>query len=360
MIAKLSYRELSRSEGYGQFSDARTHNRAHRSGEAGHGIAPATAKETYREFARGEPSLPMFSRDWWLDATAGSDAWNVVIVKKDGQVVAAMPYMIRRFGWLKILGQPPLTQKLGPWFRPGEGKTATRLAAEKELMQGLIEQFPQFDHFTQNWHYGCTNWLPFAWNGFRQTTRYTYVLDDLSDLDRLWSGFRHNIRSECRKASHRFRLQVRDDLPIDAFLALNRMTFERQRISSPYSESFVRRLDAACAARACRKCFVAVDQQGRHHAGVYIAWDESSSYGLMTGSDPALRTSGAVSLCFWEAIRHAARVTRRFDFGGSMLQPVERFFRGFGAVQMPYFHIAKTPSLLLRGREGVLSVIRGQ
>lgn len=350
MIAKVSSRELSASEGYVPFPGA--------ADGAGHALA--TAKETYREFARCEPSLPIFSRDWWLDATAGPDAWDVVVVKKAGRVAASMPYMIRRFGWVKVFGQPALTQKLGPWFRAGEGKTATRLTAEKELMQGLIDQLPRFDHFTQNWHYGCTNWLPFAWNGFRQTTRYTYVLADLRDPDEIWSGFQHNIRSECRKAWSRFGLQVRDDLPIEVFLALNRMTFARQRMSSPYTEAFVRRLDAACAARACRKCFIAVDPQGRHHAGLYIVWDENSSYGLMTGSDPALRTSGAVSLCFWEAIRHAARVTERFDFGGSMLQPVERFFRGFGAFQVPYFHISKTPSVLLRGREGMLSVIRGQ
>jgi hypothetical protein len=150
---------------------------------------------------------------------------------------------------------------------------------------------------------------------------------------------------------------VRDDLPLDIFLGLNRMTFARQKISMPYRETYVRRLEAVCAERNCRKFFVAVDAQGRHHAGLYIVWDENSAYGLMTGSDPELRNSGAVSLCFWEAIKHASRVTRCFDFGGSMLEPIERYFRKFGADQVPYFNVNKTPSMLLRMRQSLLPAI---
>ena len=31
----------------------------------------------------------------------------------------------------------------------------------------------------QNFHYGITDWLPFYWEGYRQTTRYTYMLKDI-------------------------------------------------------------------------------------------------------------------------------------------------------------------------------------
>jgi hypothetical protein len=310
-----------------------------------------SAKEIYREFSRNEPSLPIFSRDWWLDATAGPEAWDVAVVQKGTQVVAAMPYALRRRFGLKVVGQPALTPKLGPWFRPFEGKPATMLAAERELMQALIDQLPDFDYFMQNWHYTRTNWLPFSWNGFQQTTRYTYVLDEIKEMEKLWSGFQHTARTECKKALNRFGLRIRDDLPLDAFLALNQMTFARQGMPVPYSEAFVRRIDAACASRDCRRFFIAEDPAGLHHAGLYIVWDENSAYGLMTGSDPALRHSGAISLCFFEAIKHSAGVTQRFDFSGSMMQPVERFFRGFGAVQVPYFNISKACSRVLRARQ---------
>lgn len=55
-----------------------------------------------------------------------------------------------------------------------------------------------------------------------------------------------------------------------------------------------------------------------------------------------LRNSGATSLLMWEAIKFASTVSKKFDLEGSMLEPVERFFRGFGTVQKPYFTISKT------------------
>jgi hypothetical protein len=317
-----------------------------------------TAKDIYRHFAATEPSLPIFSRDWWLDATAGPDGWNVSLVKQDQRVVGAMPYTWhKRFG-MKLIGQPALTQKLGPWIRPAVGKQAKRLNNERAIMQELIDQLPEFDHFNQNWHYGCTNWMPFCWNGFKQSTNYTYVLDKLDNTDALWSGFSNNTRAECNKATGRYKLTIRDDLSLDALLALNRMTFARQGMEVPYSDDFVHRLDEACAKRACRKYFLAVDADGRHHAGNYIVWDENSAYGLINGADPALRGSGAASLCMWEVIKYSAGVTKRFDFTGSMLQPIERFFRGFGATQVPYFHVSKTTSVLLQLRHGMLAVLK--
>lgn len=75
---------------------------------------------------------------------------------------------------------------------PYPGKYANRLSEEKQLMTELTEQLPRFDLFRQNFHYSITNWLPFYCKGFQQTTRYTYRLSDLSDLDAVWAGFREN------------------------------------------------------------------------------------------------------------------------------------------------------------------------
>jgi hypothetical protein len=314
------------------------------------------AKDIYREFSRSEPTLPIFSRDWWLDATAGADGWDVVVVRKGGQIVAAMPYTVRQMYGMKIIGQPALTQKLGPWMHPLDGKPSAKLAHEKELMQALIDQLPEFSYFSQNWHYSFTNWLPFCWNGFRQTTRYTYVLPDISDPEKLWPAFDSSIRQACRKAENRYKLSVRNDFPLDTFLELNRMTYTRQGMDVPYSDDLVRRIDAVCAKRGCRNFVIAVDSDGQPHAGDYMVWDETSAYGLMTGSNPALRGSGAIALCNWANIRHAAQVTKRMDFTGSMVESVEHFCRGFGTVQVPYFNITKIPSKLLQMRQGLLSM----
>jgi hypothetical protein len=252
---------------------------------------------------------------------------------------------------MTVITQPRETQTLGPWLRESSAKVAVRLGQEKDLLTELIAQLPAFSHFEQNWHHANTNWLPFYWHGVRQTTRYTYRLPDLSNLDAIWSGFRENIRGDIRKAQDRFKVTVRTDLNIDDFLALNAKTFERQGQVLPYSISFIKELDEACKKHNSRTIFVAVDDSGRHHAGVYIIWDEQSAYYLMGGGDPELRSSGATSLCMWDAIQFASTKTKSFDFEGSMIEPVERFFRAFGAIQTPYFSISKTSSRLLLAKQ---------
>jgi hypothetical protein len=42
----------------------------------------------------------------------------------------------------------------------------------------------------------------------------------------------------------------------------------------------------------------------------------------------------------------ARAVTDVFDFHGSMLQPVERFFRAFGGRQTPYLSVTRTSQAL--------------
>jgi len=306
-----------------------------------------TAKDKYRALCTEEDSIPLFSQAWWLDSLAGDEHWDVALVEGGRQIVASMPYMVRRrFGHVS-LGQPPLTQTLGPWIRETIAKLANRLGREKDLMQKLIDVLPPYHVYAQNWHYSQTNWLPFYWAGFSQTTRYTYRLPDLTNEKQLWDELRENIKSDIRKAQGRFGLQVRTDMGLDSFLRLNIMTFERQGKRLPYSECLVKRLDDACRQRCARKIFIAVDQNGRTHAGVYIVWDKNSAYYLMGGGDPELRKSGATSLCMWEAIKFASTITKSFDFEGSMIEPVERFFRAFGAEQTPYFAVSHTRTKFL-------------
>ena len=280
----------------------------------------------------------IFQQPWWLNAAA-PEAWNAVVVEKNGVVHARMPYTKKRRFGLVYLSCAQLAPILGPWIAPTGAKYAKALAHEKDLMFALIEQLPPHDYFLQNFHYSINNWLPFYWKGFNQTVRYTYVIEDLTDLARVWAGFMENIRREVRKASKQ--LKVRDDLGLEQFLDINTLTFKRKGKRLPYSREYVRRLDAACVTHNARRMFFAEDAHRRVHAAAYIVWDENSAYYLMGGVDPALMGSGAMSLVMWEAIQFVATVSRKFDFEGSMIEPVERFFRAFGARQVPYFRVTR-------------------
>jgi hypothetical protein len=284
----------------------------------------------------------LFEQPWWLDAVA-LGAWDDVVVVKDGETVGRLPFMRKRRYGLTILSQPPLTQFLGPWIKAEPGEQHTRLAHEYETLTGLIDALPHHDIFVQSFHRSMTNCLAFHWSGFSHSVRYTYVLEELNDHDKIWAGFRENIRREIRKAERHVVIRSIDDIEI--LIALIRMTFQRQGIKMPYSADVIRSLDNACAARGVRRILLAEGADGAPHAGLYLVWDAESAYYLMGGLDPDRRTSGAMSLLMWETLKFAGQVTRRFDFEGSMLQPVERFFRAFGARQVQYPQLSRGGTL---------------
>ena len=301
----------------------------------------------------------LFDQPWWLDAVA-PNAWQVITHSVNGDLKARMPVYLKKRRGFTALTMPPLTQTLGVWLKPSEAKYSKQLSQQKEYISALLEQIPPFDLFSQQFHYSLTNVLPFHWKGFSSAVQYSYVLDDLSDLDKLWANFTESTRREIRKATKT--VEVQTELSLDTFIDLNRMTFERQRQSLPYSEDLIKRLDEACINHNARKIFFAVDAGNQVHAALYIVWDERSAYYLMGGGNPSLRSSGATSLLMWEAIKFAATITRKFDFEGSMIEPIERFFRGFGAKQTAFYEMRKMSKrmrLLHHGNEFFKAVIFG-
>jgi len=316
-------------------------------------------KAEYRKLCEKEPSIPIFSTGWWLDAAVGPDNWDVVLVKKNEQIVGAMPFAIVRRVGMEVVQQPPLTPLLGPWIQTEDMSTRTRLNNEQKIMQALIEQLPRFDHFKQTWNKSVSNWLPFYWNGFSQTTEYTYVIPALHDLSELWNKFDGSRRKHCKHAMERYHLRIRSDLPLDAFLALHKMSLANRGISQSFSDDCLRRVDAACVEHNCRRINIVVDETGRHLAGTYTVWDSHCAYALIKGSDPTLWHTGAPSLCQWETIKFCSTVAPKYDFLGNMNPTIEPYVRSFGTEQTPIFTISKTPSRLLRLRQGLRSALAG-
>jgi GNAT superfamily N-acetyltransferase len=288
---------------------------------------------------------PIFVQPWWLDAVA-PNAWGEIEVERGGHIFAKMPYVRKRRLGQTLLTMPPFTQFLGPWLRDFDGKLASRLTDEKELCDQLISRLPRFSFFRQNFHHSFTNWLPFFWHGFQQTTRYTYVLDDLADLDAVFGGFSKSKRKNIRKAEKA--VCVREDLPPDKFYQLHTLSLAKEAKQIGYGFDLFLRLYQASYERAAGKTFFAVDPHGNIHGAVFVVWNELSAYFLISAFDPEYRDSGASSLLIWEAIQYCSARSRVFDFEGSMIEGVERSFRGFGAAQRPYFQVSKCASFPLR------------
>lgn len=303
-------------------------------------------KDRYHLLCSEEESIPIFSRDWWLDIVCGTANWDVLLIEKKGQVQAALPFYFPAQG---VISMPPFTQTMGPWFpsEPVDAKYTRTLGKHQALCKEFTDALKAYPHFLQNFNYRITDWLPFYWEGYKQTTRYTYLLNDIRDEKQLWENMSPNIRRNITKAREKHHIIIKKGISVDDFLKIQTLTFERQQLSAPKNCDTLKKIISVCRQRNQGDLWGAYDDKGNLHAVAFIAWQKSSAYYLAGGGDPALRSSGAHSLLLWECIRYAANYTSLFDFEGSMIPGVERFFREFGAIQTPFFTITKGKLSLL-------------
>jgi hypothetical protein len=305
-----------------------------------------TGKERYRILCKSELSIPIYSRDWWLDCVCGESKWDVLLCLANKEVEAAMPYYTPCKG---LISMPHYTQTMGIWFNPAfEDECYSRnLFRKQTICEDFIMRLPAHDYFLQNFHHSFTDWLPFYWQGFRQTTRYTYLLPEIGNPDELWKNLGENTRRNIQKAKNKYRLTVRRNVPTDLFLEINACTYRRQDMK-PYYPEMLRKLIALSRSRNQGDIWGAYDENNCLHATMFIVWQENCAYLIASGVDRAFRKSGGTALTLWAAVNELSGQVRSLDFEGSMVRGIEDFNRRFGATQIPYFVIENGKMTLLR------------
>ncbi len=316
-----------------------------------------TDKEKYLNFCNEASDIPIFSQYWWMDAVCESGDWNVLLVENGDEIVATLPYFTKRKFLFSYITQPLLTQNNGLYIKyPNGQKYSNKLSYEKKIMCEIIDKLEglKLFYYNQNFHYSFENWLPFYWRGFCQTTRYTYVIDKILNIEEVYNNFDHAKRKNIKKANKI--VEIRFDMSPSDFYANHKMTLAKQKQSISYSYELFERIYRASYERSCGKTIFAVDENNNVHGALFVVWDNESAYDLISTFDPDFRNSGASSLLVFEIIKYLKDKVDKFDFEGSMIENVENSFRQFGAKQKPYFNIRKSYSAFAK----VLSLFKNR
>ncbi len=300
-------------------------------------------KHKYIEFCKAH-ALPIHAQPWWLDAVCTPESWDVVLsFNGEGHIDGALPYYLHRSKSLQTIRMPPFTDYVGIWMQlpdtPGM-KAERRYDAEMRILSTLCRGLPEVVYYDQSFYPEFDNWLPFFWAGYRQTTRYTYVLSPGNTAEALYEGFRSSLKKDLRKAEKTVTISL-SEKP-ETFYAVYRQSFTRQALQPPHTLDALLRLDSAAAERNCRRIYLAHDREnGQLHAGLYVVWDHEKAWLLLSGADPDFRSSGALFLLQWQAIQDFTVQGLAIDFCGSVLPNVENALRAFGAERKAYYRIFK-------------------
>ncbi len=262
-------------------------------------------------------------------------------------------YEQRRLG-LRILRNPPFTRQIGPFYAP----KASNPSAIVSEMRGVVEAMAKYlDEekaavLSLGLSLGIDDGLPFRWRGYKVIPHYTYRLDLNQSEDALFSALAKEKRNDIRKAQQDG-IEVLKANDTRSMRELVTHSFARQKKALPHGA--LATILNAFAPGSSAYCYVAHDQQ-RPVAGVYIVHDAHCAYYLLGGYAQGAH-HGAGAYAMLQAIHHAKALgLATFDFEGSVIQAIERYFRAFGGTLTPVLGVHKAwfpieCALKLRRRE---------
>ena len=306
-----------------------------------------TNKQRYEKFCGEHPDIPLFMQAWWLSAVCVPEKkdWDVLFAEENGTIVGVMPYhLLKKWGFRTIL-QPQLTQYNGVWIDyPKDISPHKRYSFENKVMDNLIDQLEKLNvsYFSQNFHHSFTNWLPFYWKNFKQTTRYTYILKNIADIDAIFENISTKYRKSLRKCEKE--LTVDFNLSPEDFYDFHKNSFYEENDSITYPKQLFLSIFQTATERNQGKIIAIRNKNNELLYALFFVWDKNSGYNLITARNKINKSNDTLVYIIWEAIKYLNGKTKNYDFEGSMIEGVAAKNQRYGAEQVPYFNITKSYS----------------
>lgn len=304
-------------------------------------IAPLTG-DTATALGLPPEELPFFLREEWR-AIVGEGYERLGVFNKDGRAIAAFNVHRTRRAGLKLLSHPAFNQHCGLWRERRASNPAKAVSEAKKLHAALAGYLLAQDGMV---HLAFppeeTDLQPWAWSGFKVVAQWTYRLDLLQGIAAVRAGYEAEQRNTMKKSrSGGADVQATDDP--ERVLRAVRSTFARK--GKGLDEATTSALLQAFLKPGSGFAFVTVEQ-GHDTAAAFCAFGAGTGYYLLGGVDKDHASGGAGALAVDACIEQAAaQGLKVFDFEGSMLPEVERYFRTFGGTPTPYFTVNRAPFL---------------
>ena len=279
------------------------------------------------------------------------------IFAKDGQqrgvfLTETMP----RLKILKAIGTPKNIPNCQLSYISTSKNPAKRNSELKSVMDAIANYLEIFPvqivsvSFPKNW----TDFQPFIWKKFKVTTQLTYQLDLTKTEDELLKNFSTERRKNITK-SEKEGLIIKHIDPNEEMIEMILETFNRQDIS--VDEELIKNI-LIKTPKENKIGTIACDTDDNLLACNFCLIDSFKTTYLFGGYSSKYKNEGAGAYAMWHSIKRTKeKGIEVFDFEGSMIPQVEKYFRGFGGDLVPFYRVNKSSylvELLLKAKERTL------
>ncbi|MFA5045982.1 MAG: hypothetical protein WC542_08640 [Paludibacter sp.] len=259
---------------------------------------------------------------WYLDIV--SPNW-VALITKNYEYIMPLPVK-RRYG-LPYLVQPILTQQLGIF---------SKLPIDENIVQQFIKELPSFSY---ELNLNEDNFHPLA------IALPNFILNLNQPYNLISSKYSKNTKRNIEKAI-KLKLRVKFDISYVDFFSFY---FSVHKNSDTPLQSVLLNLVERGLNEKAMKLYGVFTAENVMVAALCLMHSEKRLTYLMPISNQLGKESSAMFYLIDHIIRHEAEKNKIFDFEGSRIEGVARFYQGFGAINQPYYILKHfRPSFLIR------------
>ena len=283
----------------------------------------------------------VYNSEEWLSNLLGNNVKVVGLFDGGNNLIGGMAVRIYLDYGFKILRGVPLTQHSGPIFKSRAEAGISKIEEQDRVLKALlkfinIEVKPAICLLPLDPEFKTA--LPFQWNGFKVSPCISYLINLNNSEENLWN----HLSSKCRR---NIRAAIRDELDTkltdepEIIIDLTAKTFQRQKANIDLN--LVTKIVRDFANENNSFCYTTY-RRGLPISMCFCIHDSQTAYYILGGYDNDNAHHGAGPAAFWSAILHAKRMGLKvFDFEGSMVPPIENYFRQFGGERSIYLTISK-------------------
>ncbi len=281
----------------------------------------------------------LFHKSGWLIKRPGTT--NIWVVKKEERIIGGFAGNVsKRFG---VSGYfiPAYT----PYYHPLITQDLSN-SEQIEVLSAILLRISTEPHVDIRIKPQNGNFLPYQWAGYNLQLKATHLVE--GDFENYLKDLNKNRLREIKKLEKQLEegeLKISESGNKDEIEELFKLTESRGGYDGKISEFESIRNHT----QEKLEYFVHSKSHGPVAYG-FFPYDDSCLYNLINISlrvkDPILKTINL--LLVYKAIDFALNSSRSFDFEGSSIQGIERFYRLMGGQYQPILRFSKSKSIKLR------------
>lgn len=291
----------------------------------------------YVAFAESHGSI--FNSLEWLSVYPAN--LEVMGLYKGDRLIAIWNQWRDKKGPVAFLRTPPLMPGNALVMDLRSSNVASILSEVKEIMKSIAAYYAdlKWTVVSLNFPPEVVDLQPFVWKDFKVVPAYTYRLPLPLNPEAIMERMHHKLRNAIAK-SQADGLICKRVFDLSLVRSMVMRSFERKNVK--VNVEIMNLLLNVYASESNSVAFACFDND-KLIAASFCVIDKDKIYYLFGGYDHQSGHRGAGAMCLYQSILFANESGKSiFDFEGSMLPEVERYFRDFGADLTPYYSVNKS------------------